>query len=82
MMNKTELRMETCREIWMIWEKKDTAGPALEVMQEYENYIRAEALKDAANRAVLCWFESDPHEDPLNIAKRLRAAIYAGEVKE
>jgi hypothetical protein len=44
--------------------------------------IHNKALKDAADRAVLCWFESDPHEDPLNIAKRLRAAIYAGEVKE
>jgi hypothetical protein len=60
---------------------RDLIGISNDYRHEIESVIRAEALKDAANRAVLCWFESDPHEDPLNIAKRLRAAILAGEVK-
>jgi chloramphenicol 3-O-phosphotransferase len=43
--------------------------------------IRAEALKDAAERAVACYISLVGGRVPVDEAD-LRAAIYAGEVKE
>jgi len=79
-MIKAEFRMETCREIWMMWEKKDGARSALNVMKEYENCIRADALRDSADRAAK-EIKDQGMEEVVSI-RRLRAAILAGEVKE
>jgi hypothetical protein len=44
--------------------------------------IRAEALKEAADRAVQWWHEGDCLMTEYEQIRTLRAAILAGEVKE